>query len=168
MGISADLTFHKGIECKTQSYRIEAGKLSDITMPLCIFKISEINEGILDVDLGTIKKFSKRNFVRITLFPRDNHIGNHQVTATIRDKLKYMQIGQAFKFLVQVVPPIKHPDFTCPLGRKVRCLPRIIEISPKGVMLVKFPLGLPSINETQYQNINQALFLDLADPEEED
>jgi hypothetical protein len=89
------------------------------------------------------------------------------VTATLRDNIEYKPIGSAFKFLVQVVPPIKPPDFTCPLGRKARCLPRIIEITPKGVMLIKFPLGLSSFNETQYQNINQALFLELADHEED-
>jgi hypothetical protein len=33
-------------------------------------------------------------------------------------------------------------------------------------MLIKFPLGLSSFNETQYQNINQALFLELAEPKE--
>ena len=35
------------------------------------------------------------------------------------------------------------------------------------MMLIKFPLGLSSLNETQYQNINQALFLELADLEED-
>jgi hypothetical protein len=89
------------------------------------------------------------------------------VAATIRDNIEYKPIGSVFKFLVQVVPPIKPPDFTCPLGRKARCLPRIVEITPKGVMLIKFPLGLSSFNETQYQNINQALFLELADHEED-
>jgi hypothetical protein len=34
-------------------------------------------------------------------------------------------------------------------------------------MHIKFPLGLYSFNETQYQNITQALFLDLANPEYE-
>jgi hypothetical protein len=63
------VTIHSGIECQTQSYRIETGKLTDIILPLCIIKISEINEGILDVDLGTIKKFSKIDFIRITSFP---------------------------------------------------------------------------------------------------
>jgi hypothetical protein len=33
-------------------------------------------------------------------------------------------------------------------------------------MLIKFPLGLYSFNETQYEQINQALFLELAEPEE--
>jgi hypothetical protein len=88
------------------------------------------------------------------------------MTASIRDKLEYKPIGQAFKFLVQVVPPIKPPDFTCPLSRKALCLPRLVEISPKGVMLIKFPLGLSSFNETQYQNITQAFFLDLGNHEE--
>jgi hypothetical protein len=88
------------------------------------------------------------------------------VTATVRDNKEYKPIGQAFKFVVEVVPPIKKPDFTCPLGIKARCLPRIVEITPKGVMLIKFPLGLSSFNETQYQNINQALFLELVEPKE--
>ena len=57
------LTLNSGLVCQTQSYRIEAGKVSDITLPLCIFKNSEFNQGIIDVNLGTIKKFSKRNFV---------------------------------------------------------------------------------------------------------
>ena len=87
------------------------------------------------------------------------------MTATIIDKLFNTSIGQAFKFLVQVVPPIMHPEFTCPLGRKAQCLPRIVEITPKGAMLIKFPLGLSSFNESQYQNISQALFLDLDNPE---
>jgi hypothetical protein len=134
-------------------------------MPLCIFKISEINEGILDIDLGTIKKFSQRNFFKITSLPEHSHIGIHQVTATVRDNKKYKPIGKAFIFLVQVVPPIEHPEFTCPLGRKDQCLPRIVEITPKGAMLIKFPLGLSSFNESSYQNISQALFLDLENPE---
>jgi hypothetical protein len=87
------------------------------------------------------------------------------VTATVRDKIKYKPIWKAFKLLVQVVLPIKHPEFICPLGRKAHCLPRIVEITPKGAMLIKFPLGLSSFNESQYQNISQALFLDLDDPE---
>ena len=37
------LNLPSGIECQTQSYRIEAGKLTEINLPLCIFKISEIN-----------------------------------------------------------------------------------------------------------------------------
>ena len=119
----------------------------------------------MDVNLGIMKKFSKRDFVRITSFPQDVHIGMHEVIATIRDKLEYKPIGEAFKFVVQVVPPIKPPDFTCPLGRKARCLPRIVEISPKGIMIIKFPLGLSSFNESQYQNITQVLFLELANPE---
>ena len=104
----------------------------------------------MDFDLGTIDKFSKRDFLRITSFPQDSHIGTHEVTATIIDKLFNTSIGQAFKFLVQVVPstPIKPPDFVCPLRRKAWCLPRIAEVTPKGVMLVKFPLGLSSFNET--------------------
>jgi hypothetical protein len=48
---------------------MEAGKLTDITLPLCIFKISESNKGDLDIDLGAINKFSKRDFLRITSFP---------------------------------------------------------------------------------------------------
>ena len=88
------------------------------------------------------------------------------MTAIIRDTIEYKPIGQAFKFLVQVVPPIKPPNFTCPLGRKAHCLPRILEISPKGVMLIKFPMGLSSFKETQHQNITDALFLELADHEE--
>ena len=89
------------------------------------------------------------------------------MTVTIIDKLFNTSIGQAFKFLVQVVPstPIKPPDFVCPLTRKAWCLPRIVEVSSKGVMQIKFPMGLSNFNESQYQNINQALFFDLDDSE---
>ena len=78
-----------------------------------------------------------------------------------------MPIGLAFKVVVQVVPPMKPLDFSCPLGRIARCLPKIVEITPKGVMLIKFPLGLSSFNQTEYHNISQALLLDLADPDQD-
>lgn len=80
---------------------------------------------------------------------------------TIRDSDQYKPIGDPFRFTIEVVAPVKPPEFSCPLGRKVKCLPKIESVSNNGLMLIRFPLGLYTINETQYANMTKAINLSL-------
>ena len=83
------------------------------------------------------------------------------MTLTIRDKVEYKPIGKPFKFNVEVLGPIKLPEFNCPFGSRKKCLPKIESISNTGLMLIKFPLGLYLYNQTAYPNITNAISLSL-------
>jgi hypothetical protein len=71
----------------------------------------------LDVDLGPIKQFSSIDFTKITSSPTLKNLGTHIVKVTIRDKDQYKPIGNPFRFTIEVVAPVKPPEFSCPLGR---------------------------------------------------
>ena len=122
----------------------------------------------MDVDLGPIKQFSRIEFTKVTSNPTLKNVGSHIVKVTIRDRDQYKPIGEVFRFTIIVVAPVSPPEFSCPLGRKIKCLPKIESVSNTGLMVIRFPLGLYQFNETQYPNITKALSLSLKmaeDPE---
>ena len=115
----------------------------------------------MDVDLGPIKQFSRIDFTKITSNPKLENVGTHIVKVTIRDSDQYKPIGDPFRFTIEVVAPVKPPEFSCPIGRKIKCLPKIESVSNTGLMLIRFPLGLYQFNETAYPNITKAINLSL-------
>jgi hypothetical protein len=100
----------------------------------------------LDIDLGPIKQFSRIDFTKITSSPILKNIGTHIVKVTIRDKDLYKPIGDPFRFTIEIVEPVRLPEFSCPLGRKIKCLPKIESVSNNGLMVIRFPLGLYQFN----------------------
>ena len=81
------------------------------------------------MDLGNLIRVSKRDFTKITSSPRLRNIGIHSLTVLIRDPLDYKLLMHPLPFVVEVLPPIKLPDFTCTLGPRKLCLPKILSIS---------------------------------------
>jgi hypothetical protein len=88
------------------------------------------------------------------------------VKVTIRDRDQYKPIGDPFRFAIEVVAPVKPPDFSCPLGRKIKCLPKIERVSNTGLIVIRFPLGLYQFNETQYPKITKAISISMKMAEE--
>ncbi len=122
----------------------------------------------MDVDLGPIKQFSRIDFTKIISNPTLKNVGTYIVKVTIRDSDQYKPIGDPLRFTIEVVAPVKPPEFSCPIGRKIKCLPKIESVSNTGLMVVRFPLGLYQFNETEYPNITKAINLSLnmaKDPE---
>ena len=115
----------------------------------------------MDIDLGPIKQFSRIEFTKITLSPTLKNLGTHIVKVTIRDRDQYKPIGNPFRFGIEVVAPLRPPEFSCLLGRKVKCLPKIESVSNNGLMVIRFPLGLYTFNETQYAIIAKSINLSL-------
>jgi len=100
-------------------------------------------------------------FTKITLNPTLKNLGTHIVKVTIRDRDQYKPIGDPFRFTIEVVAPVSPPEYSCPLGRKTKCLPKIESVNNNGLMVIRFPLGLYQFNETHYSNIKKAINLSL-------
>ena len=56
---------NNGQDCNAKSFKIKAGVNSQINLPLCITQLADEMNGILEIDLGTMKKFSSIDFIRI-------------------------------------------------------------------------------------------------------
>ncbi len=96
------------------------------------------------------------------LKPKDKDIGSYNEFAKVVNKQGFSP-PKIIQFRVIVQPPKEKTNITCPVGKtKADCMPNITIIDNEGIMTVKFPISIKTVNETLFPKVASDLNLFLS------
>ncbi len=95
------------------------------------------------------------------LRPKVKDIGSYNELAKVVNK-KGFSTPKMIQFRVIVEPPKEKTNITCPVGKtKADCMPKISNIDNEGMITVKFPINIKTVNETLFAKVASDLNISL-------